>query len=161
MSKKNTPATFWSFVVQEGECLVWAGRHRNAKGYGVYSWGGRLMLAHSVSFMLSGQVLATGLELDHTCRNRACVNVSHLEPVTHFENVRRGLATGETNHSARLTNIAVVECRVAYATGTRMRELAKVYGVSVQTMAKAVRGLTWSHVPGPVPQTKRKRDIAA
>lgn len=33
-----------------------------------------------------------GLELDHLCRNRSCINPDHLEPVTRAENVRRGLA---------------------------------------------------------------------
>jgi hypothetical protein len=31
-----------------------------------------------------------GLEIDHLCRNRACVNPGHLEPVTRLENIRRG-----------------------------------------------------------------------
>jgi hypothetical protein len=35
------------------------------------------------------------LQIDHLCRNRACVNPAHLEPVTLLENVRRG----EAGHS--------------------------------------------------------------
>jgi len=41
--------------------------------------------------------IPAGLQLDHLCRNRACYNPSHLEPVTQQENLRRGL-TGKINH---------------------------------------------------------------
>lgn len=34
--------------------------------------------------------IPAGYVLDHTCRNRACVNVQHLEVVTNTENIRRG-----------------------------------------------------------------------
>jgi hypothetical protein len=37
-----------------------------------------------------------GMELDHTCRVRNCVNINHLEPVSHAENVRRYQALKET-----------------------------------------------------------------
>lgn len=32
-----------------------------------------------------------GLELDHLCRNKRCVNPEHLEPVTRLENIRRSV----------------------------------------------------------------------
>jgi HNH endonuclease len=39
-----------------------------------------------------------GLELDHLCRQRSCLNPAHLEPVTRRENVRRG-TSGETTRT--------------------------------------------------------------
>jgi len=39
-----------------------------------------------------------GMELDHLCRNPACANVMHLEPVTHEKNMRRGLGGDMRTH---------------------------------------------------------------
>jgi hypothetical protein len=38
-----------------------------------------------------------GLELDHLCRVRGCVNPKHLEPVTHRENLMRGESWSAVN----------------------------------------------------------------
>lgn len=51
---------------------------------------GRLVMAHVYAYEHLIGPVPTGFELDHTCRNRACWNLLHLEPVTHAENVKRG-----------------------------------------------------------------------
>lgn len=48
------------------------------------------MLTHRYSYERAEGPVPAGLELDHLCRVRSCVNPEHLEPVTHRENMRRG-----------------------------------------------------------------------
>jgi DNA-binding transcriptional regulator YiaG len=68
-------------------CWVWI-KVCNERGYGrVVS-----KMAHRVYFERHVAPVPAGLELDHLCRVRECVNPEHLEPVTHKENMRRGYA---------------------------------------------------------------------
>lgn len=72
-------------------CIQWIGRIRS-DGYGDFPCGGRPgkhVLAHRWAYERIFGPVDLDLELDHLCRNRACVSVLCLEPVTPAENRRR------------------------------------------------------------------------
>jgi hypothetical protein len=72
-------------------CWEWTGAMSRATGYGKATMNGRSDGAHRIMYELIVGPIPTGLDLDHLCRNRICVNPAHLEPVTRSENVRRGI----------------------------------------------------------------------
>jgi hypothetical protein len=74
-------------------CLEWTAASY-PDGYGNFVYEGRSHPAHRLAYIWFVGPLPEGLEIDHKCRNRACVEPTHLEPVTHLENVRRGNRVG-------------------------------------------------------------------
>jgi len=69
-------------------CWIWLG-HLTPKGYGRIQWGGTEIYVHRAAWLFFRGPIGNGLEIDHLCRMRCCVNPDHLEPVTHADNVRR------------------------------------------------------------------------
>lgn len=71
------------------DCWRWLG-HLNRDGYGqIRDEFGVIITAHRASYLVHVGPIAAGMEIDHLCRNRACVNPAHLEPVTHQQNMMR------------------------------------------------------------------------
>ena len=84
---------FWSKVDVAGGCWLWT-KSLSSQGYGQFSYGGRSgggpVSAHVFSWLILVGEIGIGLELDHLCRVKSCVNPDHLEPVTRSVNTRRG-----------------------------------------------------------------------
>ncbi len=83
---------FWAKVNvgERGDCWEWAASLNH--GYGQF-WiieAGRPVAAHRVAYEMIVGPIPEGLQIDHLCRNRACVNPSHMQPVTRRENLIRG-----------------------------------------------------------------------
>lgn len=88
-------------------CWEWNGATRSST-YGAFAYGGRrkVVQAHRWSYEHFVGPVPEGMQIDHLCRNRACVRPDHLEPVTPRENTRRG-TVGEVN---RRRLAAVTHC---------------------------------------------------
>jgi len=69
-------------------CWLWTACV-NEKGYGTFR-DDKKVKAHRFSYELHVGPIPDGLQIDHLCRVRSCVNPDHLEAVTCAENLRRG-----------------------------------------------------------------------
>jgi hypothetical protein len=77
-------------------CWLWIAAHNKRGGYGRIHVDGRIAYAHRVVYeMLVGPI--ENETLDHLCRQPACVNPKHLEPVSYKTNARRGVGPAARN----------------------------------------------------------------
>jgi hypothetical protein len=123
----------------ETDCWLWQ-LAKNAKGYGVVHIApGRMDYAHRVYYEQYVGSIPVGMELDHLCRVRACVNPDHLEAVTRAENARRGSKT-------KLKPADVIRIR---RSTEKQPVLAERYGVSQSQISRIKTGLVWRDVVDP------------
>jgi hypothetical protein len=83
---------FWSKVSVDPDsgCWLWTAAIDPQTGYARLGLGKKAANGHRVAYELLVGDVPEGLEIDHLCRVRHCVNPDHLEPVTHRENLMRG-----------------------------------------------------------------------
>ena len=92
--KSALPQRFWDKTRSEDTgyatpCLTWTG-YRQPNGYGKFGVNRVAKYAHRVAYEALIGPIPDGLMIDHLCRNRACVNVDHMEAVTNQVNILRG-----------------------------------------------------------------------
>ena len=98
-ARPSASERFWAKVHGGHYALCWLWRGQiNADGYGVFRGEGRSTRAHRFAYTDVVADIPDGLQLDHTCRVRHCVNPWHLEPVTREVNLARGDVHGTETH---------------------------------------------------------------
>lgn len=118
-------------------CWLWE-HSCNPGGYALFrggmAQGDGSMLVHRQHYQQKYGSVPEGLDLDHLCRVRRCVNPDHVEPVTRAENARRGART-------ILTPQQVDEIRESTDS---YRSLARRFGVKHSTIWGVRSGSNWS-----------------
>lgn len=90
-------------ITPTDSCWLWNGGKRRGYGYVYIAGSRRTTAAHRAVYTLLVGPIPHGLQLDHLCRVRHCVNPDHLEPVTQQENLLRG-------HTITAKSAAAVAC---------------------------------------------------
>lgn len=125
-------------------CWLWP-RRRTRQGYGMLGlrMDGRYhqFLAHRVAYEILKGPIPEDMELDHTCRTRACYNPAHLEPVTGAENTQRSRA-------AKLTAEQVQDIRnLLDGGGLTQKEVGLIYGVHQSNISAINTRRSWKNLP--------------
>jgi hypothetical protein len=130
-------------ITNSNGCIIWPGPF-GGRGYGQYNIGYNKFLAHVIVYNMTIGVVPPGLELHHRCRNNSCVNVLHLELVTHKDNL---IAARNMNDlgQAKLSMSIAKQIRDEYNKGdTTHRLLAKKYKVDKSSIQRLLARKAWS-----------------
>ncbi len=111
-------------VIHQGSaCHTWVGTITE-QGYGRFTAeDGKTVYAHRWAYEQEHGKIEGDLQVDHLCRNRACVNLAHLEAVTPLENTLRSReARGYTPKRPEPSGWQAGDIAVSDRGGVRVRQ---------------------------------------
>ena len=119
------------YIIDENGCHVCTS-HPLSGGYPKIKRGGKPWILSRYIYTINNGPIPDGMLVRHTCDNRACININHLELGTHLDNcndkISRGrMPQGEDRGAAKLTNEQVLDI---YNSTSRATYLAKKYKVT-------------------------------
>ena len=126
------------YIVDENGCWIWQ-LATSPNGYGHLNINKRTITAHRYYYEKYKRKVFKGLEIDHLCRVRNCVNPEHMEVVTHSINIQRGA-------NAKLSEKQVIDIRRLYKKGERQVILGKMFRVSRRNISHIINRTTWANL---------------
>lgn len=113
-------------IDKKSGCWIWQLSLSN-KGYAQTKVNGKTKEAHRLFYKKYKGDISSGMELDHLCRRRNCVNPQHLEPVTHTENMKRSP-------------------KVTHLTDRQIKEILKLKGKKTQKIIAGIYNICPQYV---------------
>lgn len=128
---------------EDSDCWYWFGT-TNQKGHGCMKYNGKTTWVHRLSLERKlGREIRPGFQANHLCyKNPNCVNPEHLYEGTRSANAIDAIKDGSYRTKVTATQV------VAIRTDTRKHaEIAKEYGIALNTVSQIKRRLKWKHIP--------------
>jgi len=135
------------YIIDSNGCHICIS-HSIRMGYPIfYREGKHHQIARYLYEAKFGQ-LPRNIEIRHKCDNPLCINLEHLEPGTHADNMRDMVLRnrsikGERHSQHKLTEKDVLEIRKSHLS---CREVGKIYGVSNKMISDIKRKIWWKHI---------------
>lgn len=136
---------FWSHVDKglPDACWNWTAA-KGHRGYGQFSFGGRLWRAHRFAYYICVAAPSEGMHVCHHCDNPSCVNPTHLFLGTDADNNADCRAKGRASKPPSNAKITNEQADYARANFVKLKKtipmLAKEMGVSVHSVRYAIYG---------------------